>query len=260
MVLASLLHGKATVINPQVRLYNYYPEHYQVFLRDVLQEGEEILQEREDIVSLFQRERFIPRIHYVQNLQARRDIRLQVTPFLREISDRQLNCGSVITMEYYFADGGHNAMPGKEKSLSLIRAGLSDPGRGVPLDATDPSDTPTFWDRLSYLDLLQDKAYYCIDAPQDLSKAICQVETKLSDGFLYYNVKFAFPPTPSYSFAYYLQSGQRVLEKKAYSSETAGRFRLSGPGSYLIKCFVVCGGEKQVFRSDTIAVRESDCS
>lgn len=63
LVLATLLHSKATVINPQFILSNYNETYYQRFLKDRCEEGEKPLRARTEIAALIQREDYFPRIY-----------------------------------------------------------------------------------------------------------------------------------------------------------------------------------------------------
>lgn len=130
-ILASMLHGKATAINPQWILLNYYAEHVKRFQETVLKSGEKLLDERIRAISLFQRESSFPFIHQIQNIQAERDITTQLIPFLSEITAAQVDCGGRLIVEFYSAEGGHGAMPSKDETLRFI---LEDLERPLPDD------------------------------------------------------------------------------------------------------------------------------
>lgn len=133
LVLATLLHGKAAVINPQFILANYNEQYYERFLKDRMREGETPREERIDLVSLFQREKYVPHINCLQNLQDTRDIDKQISPFLSKLSHMQFDCGEAVIMEFYFNPNGHNGIPNREKTLSLIEKNLCLRSRGVDL-------------------------------------------------------------------------------------------------------------------------------
>jgi hypothetical protein len=126
-ILASMLHGKTTVINPQWIILNYYIEHVKRFQETVLKPGENLLDERIRAVSLFQRESCFPLIHLIQNIQAENDMTTQLIPFLSEITAARIDCGGRLIIEFYSAEGGHGAMPGKEETLRFIGEDLERP-------------------------------------------------------------------------------------------------------------------------------------
>ena len=126
-ILASMLHGKATAINPQWIILNYYPEHVKRFQETVLKPGENLLDERIHAISLFKRESNFPFIHLIQNIMAERDMTTQLIPFLSEITVAQIDCGGRLIVEFYSAEGGHNAMPSKDETLRLIGEDLKRP-------------------------------------------------------------------------------------------------------------------------------------
>lgn len=93
----------------------------------MLKPGENLLEERIRAVSLFQRESCFPFIHLIQNIQAENDMTTQLIPFLSEITEARIDCGGRLIIEFYSAEGGHGAMPGKEETLRFIGEDLERP-------------------------------------------------------------------------------------------------------------------------------------
>ena len=254
LVLAAMLHGKSLVINPQIILTDYYPDHVARFLQDVLREGEEILPERNNVVSLFKRERFIPRIHYVQNLQAKRDVRFHLTPFLRELSDQQMNCGEVISMEFYYDGGGHNAMPSQKKCLSLMRQVLADQSSGAVLETDGKGGASSgFFTRLRSIPFENPQAYLYLDTI-DLTQVITHAECGVRDGVIWCRLIPLIAQTDGCLFAYYLQSGSTFISKLPYTRNMECFFPVPGPGTYRIKYFIRRGEEKISVATEDILV------
>ncbi|MBR2743518.1 MAG: hypothetical protein IKD89_08005 [Clostridia bacterium] len=258
LVLATLLHGKAYVINPQIFLFNYFPDHYEKFLKDVLDAKEKPVEERVNIISLFKKERYLPRIHYVQNMQSIRDVRMQVIPFLKDISEKQMNCQDVLSMEYFYLPGGHNSMPDKDTSLELINRGLDDKKRGVAIAGKKNDKHCTFFERISRADLKNPTAYLFFDELEGFDEALVNTSLKFADNKLSYALELAGKAPAGYTFSFYLQSGQSVVDRIPYSTKTEAEFALPAPGTYRVKCFVLRGKTKTTFMSEEIAVKADD--
>lgn len=86
------------------------------------QRGDEtkIPKERKRLIDLFKRENYVPYIHYIQNVDARADLESQVIPFINDFSKELGHLNNNICIEFYKEDGGHNAMPTKEKTIRYI--------------------------------------------------------------------------------------------------------------------------------------------
>jgi peptidoglycan/xylan/chitin deacetylase (PgdA/CDA1 family) len=148
IALATLLRGKATVLNPQLNMVND-PPHTEQMKNDCLKAGEELLEERTNAVKLFRREGYVPRIHIVQNSWAERDMETQIAPFLLELAKEKVDCTDRIDLDLYSAAGGHAGMPSKEESIQLMREDLTRPlPEGNGMDA-QPAGGQTFLDRLA---------------------------------------------------------------------------------------------------------------
>lgn len=127
MALASILRGKATVINPQFFVQNFHDQERQNLKLSVLQPGESLLPERLDILQIFEREGYFPKIHLIQNLQAKDDIFAQLTPLLHRLSDWEQVDTDRLQVDFYSNPGGHNAQPPLSSCLSVFRKDLGSP-------------------------------------------------------------------------------------------------------------------------------------
>ncbi len=258
LVLATLLHGKAYVINPQIFLENYFKDYYKMFLADVLSKGEKPAEERISIISLFKAERYIPRIHYVQNMQSKHDIRLQVTPFLRRISEGNMDCSDTISMEFFYAEGGHNAMPDKDRSLVLIARGLEDKATGVAISTGEEKHQKlTFFERVSCADFKNPGTYLLFDELDEFGAAFLGTSIAISGGSLDFALQLTKQMESKYEFAYYLQSEKATIERLPYTNENKVTFRLPSHGNYKVRCFVKAGNNKYSFASESIEAKAS---
>lgn len=127
MCLAAMLESRATVINPQFIVENFWPRLVERFKQSCLKEGEHLLPERTHAASVFQNENYFPPLHIIQNIRAERDVQTQLTPFLASLCSHPVDCGNRLNIEFYADDGGHGAMPSKETCLLQIEEDLSRP-------------------------------------------------------------------------------------------------------------------------------------
>ena len=127
MCLAAMLGSRATVINPQFIVENFWPRLVERFKQSCLKEGEHLLPERTHAASVFQNENYFPPLHIIQNIRAERDVQTQLTPFLASLCSHPVDCGNRLNIEFYADDGGHGAMPSKDTSLRQMEEDLSRP-------------------------------------------------------------------------------------------------------------------------------------
>ena len=127
MLLASMLHGRASVINPQFFLERYLPSWFPNFRKAVLRPGEELIPERISVTQLLKREGFFPPMQVWQNQTSQNDQKNQLLPFLKELVDSPLVYGGKLTVAFYYNEGGHNAMPSKEDCIEVIKRELARP-------------------------------------------------------------------------------------------------------------------------------------
>ena len=134
MLLASMFHSRATVINPQFIIENYWKSLVNQMKAACLKEGETLIPQRTHVVHFFQETGYIPSLHIIQNLYSERDILLQVTPFLSELTKSGLSVKNHFGLEFYTKEGGHNAMPDKSVCLKHILEDLTLPIASAPYE------------------------------------------------------------------------------------------------------------------------------
>ena len=127
MCLAAMLGSRATVINPQFIVENFWPRLVERFKQSCLKEGEHLLPERTHVSALFQREGYFPPLHIIQNIRAEHDLKAQLSPFLEALSGLPVDCTHRLNLEFYADEGGHGAMPPKELCLRQMEEDLSLP-------------------------------------------------------------------------------------------------------------------------------------
>lgn len=125
ILLAILLHGKATVINPQLIIPNFWPNLYKKFVEIVTSKNEPLKEERLYITKVVQREAYFPQIHLIQNMFAKRDIQTQLAPFLNEMAELEIDCKDKLQINFYTDLAGNNGMPSKEECLRMIKEDLN---------------------------------------------------------------------------------------------------------------------------------------
>ena len=135
VLLASMLHGRVTAINPQMIVQNYHSFAVRNLRTAVLKPGEELLIERTHAVKLFEREGFFPPLQIWQNSSEPRDITSQVVPFLQELSEYGLDWGDKLRIRFYYQEGGHAAMPPKEDCLKMMVEELARPEPTLSADS-----------------------------------------------------------------------------------------------------------------------------
>ncbi len=242
LVLATLLRGRATVINPQLFLYNYNKIHYQRFLNERFAEGESPIEERIDVVKLFARERYVPRTKFLQNIKSS-DIDKQITPFLLDLSHNKYDCNKAISIDFYFDSRGHNGMPSKEDTLAYIDMGLKDTETGSELiDIKAPGASLSFYERISRVDPHDKKAHIRFDIWTKPEKNIKQITAVWqSDNVLLCKAETYFE-IEDYEFAFYLLNAKdRVVNKCAYSKTSVCTFSGIRMMKYTLNCFVRIG-------------------
>lgn len=122
--LATLLRGKATVINPQFIVENHWPKDLKRLKETCLSDGEELIQERVDISKLIELEGYMPPIHLLQNIAAERDLVAQLNPFIEKLSSAGI-LNKTFRVDYYYDKKGHNGMPGKDECIRIINEDIS---------------------------------------------------------------------------------------------------------------------------------------
>ncbi|MBQ3378469.1 MAG: hypothetical protein IJG50_01240 [Clostridia bacterium] len=243
LVLATMLRGKAYVINPQIFLYNYNEIHYKRFVADRCPEGEKPKEERTNLLKLCERERYIPRTYCLQNIRDVRDIDKQITPFLSEIAHNAYDCGEAVTMDFYYDEKGHNGMPDKATTLEFIKKGLLDKRKGKELLLEKRSgNSLSFFERIYDLNLRSADAHITYankTKPHEIMKGV-NIEWQ-KDGSLLCTAE-TYTQSEDYLFAFNLISSKnRIYKKRAYSPEKSCRFEGIPDDTYTLNSFVKSG-------------------
>jgi len=121
LLLASMLHAKAAVINPQLIIPNFWERIFDNFKSTVLKKDEELLEGRISALALFNREGYFPKIFCKQNIYAEHDISTQIIPFFDEYKKYNLNLNdNIFDLSFYYDENGHSGMPSKEQTINFI--------------------------------------------------------------------------------------------------------------------------------------------
>lgn len=127
MGLAAMLRSRATVINPQFTVENFWPRLVNIMKKTCLKKGETLLSDRTHVISIFENQSYFPLLHIVENLKSDSDFNMQLIPFLKELTEMNVSCSDRMYMEFYSDPGGHTAMPPKETCLRHIAEDLARP-------------------------------------------------------------------------------------------------------------------------------------
>ena len=127
MGLAAMLRSRATVINPQFTVENFWPLLVDIMKKSCLKEGETLLSDRTHVVAIFEGQGYFPLLHIIENLKSQSDFTMQFSPFLVELTETSLPCTGRLNLELYSDQGGHNAMPSKAVCLDHIVKDLAQP-------------------------------------------------------------------------------------------------------------------------------------
>ena len=128
IALAILLRGRAFAINPQLICTNFWPRIVKKMKDTCLRAGEKLIEERLDVAKLADKEGFTPSVYLMINTASERDLRTQLQPFVEEMHKLSLPIRK-IKLNKYFCEGGHSAMPDKQKCLQVIHEELSGENR-----------------------------------------------------------------------------------------------------------------------------------
>lgn len=128
IMLATMLKGKATAINPQLCVLDFSKEHIDNLKRAVLDVGEQLISERVDVAEYISNSGYMPELHLIINTASENDTEKQIPSFLSRLARKNVDCTDRLRMDFYTAEGGHNGMPAKEVCICTI---LEDLGAGV---------------------------------------------------------------------------------------------------------------------------------
>lgn len=211
ILLASMFHSRATAINPQLNIRDYFPDSVKQLESAVLGPDEAFLQERICAATFIKQNGFMPAIHLVENLLSASDVQTQLRHFLERMAEERIDCSDRLRVDVYSARGGHGAMPEKGACLRLIETDLN-----LPLPK--PRDL-----------VLESK-------PMEVAMT---VDTKIEgDRFV---VRINADPVNEFTmYAYYLcaSGGGIPLVKQGYIQSSRFEFELPESGSYFVRAFV----------------------
>lgn len=124
IMLAAMLKGRATAVNPQLYVPDYWSGHIEALKRVATEPGGELIQERVDAAEYIARCGYMPRIHLIINTASANDMNKQVPAFLSRLAQKQIDCTDRLFIDYYTDQGGHSAMPEKEVCIRTIKEDL----------------------------------------------------------------------------------------------------------------------------------------
>lgn len=219
IVLATMLHSKATVINPQCNISNYKKSVLKKFSEAILHENEEFLMERANIVNVIKNYNYFPRIHYLQNITAVYDLENQLIPFLKELSDSNIYCSDKLIVDFYSAKGRHVGMPSKEKCLEYIEEDFNA--------------------------VVEERPLYFYDAY--INGIGITLKSKLENHTLEFEVVLE-EKVDNYRFAFYLlDEKNNALQKLYYTPSNKCNFTITEPGRYRIKYYIDDGTKRESY-------------
>jgi len=125
IILASMLHAKATAINPQLEIMNCSNPAINNLKNTVLKKGESLINERISVLELIKRENYFPKFHIIQNAKAEIDINVQLVPFIKSLNKLNIDYTDKINLSFYYNEEGRNGMPSKEKTIEYINTDLN---------------------------------------------------------------------------------------------------------------------------------------
>lgn len=211
ILLASMFQSRATAINPQLSVQDYFAGSVQQLEAVVLKPDERLLQERTSVATFIKENGYMPSIHLVENLFSSSDIQTQLRLFLARMAEERIDCTDRLRVDFYSAKGGHGAMPSKEDCLRIIEEDLNRPlprQRNIILEKTPMSVTMT------------------LDAKIEENRFVVRVKADPVNEFTMY--------------AYYLckDTGGNALIKQGYIPSSQFEFPLAEPGIYSVIVFV----------------------
>lgn len=210
ILLASMFRSRATAINPQLDVRQYFPGSVEQFEKAVLKSGEELIPERTNAAVFIRENGYLPVVHLVDNLFSAHDTKTQLQVFLSRLAADKVNCGDRLFVEFYSAKGGHSGMPSKEACLRIIEEDLARPMPPMQQFLLDSTPMPVELD----------------------------LQVALADNLLTVMVN-ADPVNEFTEYAYYLckNSGSQAIVKQGYIKDPQFVFRLEEPGRYFVRVF-----------------------
>lgn len=129
LMLATLFEDSIAIVNnPQISIPKFSKQHFEK-LCDVCFPNEaygDVLLKYDDrlnIVSFMKKEKYLPRIFYLQNIWCEHDMVTQYYPFIKDLQKKivSVDINSFLETVFYFSeDLGHNPLP-KDKTIFFIK-------------------------------------------------------------------------------------------------------------------------------------------
>ena len=210
ILLATIFRSRATAINPQLDVTQYFAGSVEQLQKAVLKPDETLIPQRTNAVVFIKENGYLPVIHLVDNLFSAHDTKTQLQLFINQLAADKVNCSDRLTVDFYSAKGGHGGMPSKEACLRIIEEDLARPM--PPMQQFLLESTPM---------------------PVELD-----LQATLTSNLLSVTVK-ADPVNEFTEYAYYLckNSGSGVIVKQGYIKEPKFEFTLTEPGKYFVRVF-----------------------
>lgn len=228
ILLATMLHGKAAVINPQFIALNWHPNSLRQLRNVALFSDEDLLRERLDVTLFFQEQAYFPQLYVKQNINAFHDIESQVVPFLSQVKELMFDCKDRLHVEFYNAEGGHNAMPSTSETIEWLGEVLNFPLKDMPIIKS------------TGYHVKGNKLYFYLDTGIKIRSHRDEIIT--------------FSPLPAYSFGFQLISKNIVIQEAKMSNLPFCAFTLPADGTYKIKYQVKHGTQRDNFLAQDIKV------
>lgn len=120
--LATLFESRALVYNPQLICKNWSKPHIEA-LESVLQDNEELIEDRLNLNTIITSTGNCPDLHIVQNVYAEDDINNQIVPFVKNLAP-EYHLGNKVKFDFYSNEKGHNGMVDNQKTIEMILTDL----------------------------------------------------------------------------------------------------------------------------------------
>lgn len=211
ILLASMFRSRATAINPQLDVTQYFAGSVEQLEKAVLKPDETLIPQRTNAAVFIKENGYLPVIHLVDNLFSAHDTKTQLQLFLNQLAADKVNCSDRLNVDFYSAKGGHGGMPSKEACLRIIEEDLARP---IPKN----------------IDICFESVPVFVEI---------QTEIAVTDNLLKVSVH-VHPENEFTLYSYYLckDSAAVALVKHGYCKESEFEYTLTEAGEYFARVFV----------------------
>lgn len=132
IMLATILKGKAVVNNAQTDILKFWPTPIAALKKAVLKEGEDFIKSRTSLINFFKINKYIPKIHFYQNLASSFDMKNMVLPFLTELCSLSSSPIRIYDCNFYYYyqsidnQDPHNPLD-KAQTIEILKKHLTYP-------------------------------------------------------------------------------------------------------------------------------------